>query len=405
MKKSLLVILVIILSLNCYSQITFEKGYYINNSDKRVDCLIKNVDWKNNPTKFEFKLTDNSESKILTIKSVKEFEIFKISKYVRSTVNIDRSSAAINELDKVKNPIFKEEKLFLKVLVEGSGSLFSYVDQNLKKFFYKTSDIIVKQLIFKKYLTPTNDVTYNNSFRQQLWKNLKCQNISVRDVERINYRRKELVKFFIKYNQCQGYDYKSFENLESKTDLFNLSIRAGLNSSSLEIQNINSAERSTSFGSKTGLRIGIEFEYVLPYNKNKWSLILEPTYQQFISEKEILGISTPTASFDDKITVDYTSIEVPIGIRHYMFLDNNSKLFINAAIIFDFASNSKFDFERLPDLDINSNNNLVIGFGYKHSNKYSLEFRYAGSRNILSNQSAWNSDYKNIAVIFGYTLF
>ena len=109
--------------------------------------------------------------------------------------------------------------------------------------------------------------------------------------------------------------------------------------------------------------------------------------------------------FDDKITVNYTSIELPIGIRHYMFLGNNSKLFINAALIYDFSQNSNFDFERLPDLDIKSNNNLVIGLGYKHHDKYSLEFRYAISRNLLSNQAVWNSDYNNIAIIFGYTLF
>ena len=47
-----------ILATNCCAQISFEKGYYIDNSNQKVDCLIKNVDWKNNPTSFEYKLSD-----------------------------------------------------------------------------------------------------------------------------------------------------------------------------------------------------------------------------------------------------------------------------------------------------------------------------------------------------------
>ncbi|WP_417619381.1 hypothetical protein [Oceanihabitans sediminis] len=73
MKKNLLFILIVILSANCYSQIIYENGYYIDNSGNKVDCLIKNVDWKDNPTSFEYKLTENSDKNIATLNTVKEF--------------------------------------------------------------------------------------------------------------------------------------------------------------------------------------------------------------------------------------------------------------------------------------------------------------------------------------------
>ena len=82
MKKQLLFLLITILSFNCYSQISFEKGYYIDNSNQKTNCLIKNIDWKNNPTQFEYKLSENSESKKKTIESIKEFGINNISKYI-----------------------------------------------------------------------------------------------------------------------------------------------------------------------------------------------------------------------------------------------------------------------------------------------------------------------------------
>ena len=119
MKMQLLFLLLTVLSINCYSQINFEKGHYINNENQKVQCFIKNVDWRNNPKEIYYKLSEDSETKILTIKSVKEFEIYNISKYVSSIVKIDRSSDNLNKLSDKKEPIFSEEELFLKVLVEG----------------------------------------------------------------------------------------------------------------------------------------------------------------------------------------------------------------------------------------------------------------------------------------------
>ena len=37
------------------AQTKFEKGYFVDNSGQRTEVLIKNLDWKNNPTEFEFK--------------------------------------------------------------------------------------------------------------------------------------------------------------------------------------------------------------------------------------------------------------------------------------------------------------------------------------------------------------
>jgi hypothetical protein len=61
--KILATILITILSVNCYAQISFEKGYYINNEEQRVECEIKNLDWKNNPKEFQFRVSEGTEQK------------------------------------------------------------------------------------------------------------------------------------------------------------------------------------------------------------------------------------------------------------------------------------------------------------------------------------------------------
>ena len=152
MKKKLLLALTVIFAINSYSQISFESGYFINNSNQKTECFIKNIDWANNPTEFEYKLTEKSEKKKATIKTVKEFSIYDTSKYVRATINIDISRNSNDELSTTKKAIFKEEELFLKVLIEGKASLYLYKYSNLTKFFFSKDGSKTEQLIFKKYL-------------------------------------------------------------------------------------------------------------------------------------------------------------------------------------------------------------------------------------------------------------
>lgn len=56
--KTILIFTLTILSINTFAQ-DFEKGFYIENNGKRVDCLIKNIDWLYNPESFEYKLNEN----------------------------------------------------------------------------------------------------------------------------------------------------------------------------------------------------------------------------------------------------------------------------------------------------------------------------------------------------------
>lgn len=409
MKKQFLFLLTIILSLNCQSQISFLKGYYIDNANQKVNCLIKNMDWKNNPTEFEYKLSENSEPQKKTISSVKEFGLDNISKYIRSIVNIDRSSDNINNLSKDKKPIFSEEQLFLNVLIEGKSSLYQYSDNDLTRYFYKTENSNIEQLIFKTYLISNNSIAKNNRFKQQLWNDLKCEGFKMSKIERLTYQKKELINFFIEYNNCNNQNYINFQEKQKK-DLFNLTIRPRLNNASLTM--INSTSKSISrdfdFDNTIGFGLGLEAEFILPFNKNKWTVAIEPTYHSYKGEKTFntSGVYGGIATSN----VNYSSIEIPISLRHYFFLNEDSKIFINVSFIFESRLKNSAEFTRkdhsnLYSLDIKSTPHAGLGLGYKYNDKYSLELRYQMKRNVLSNYAYWDSDYHNTSIIFGYSLF
>lgn len=190
MKKHLLFILILILKINCYAQIKFEKGYFINNSGERIECLIQNLDWKNNPSKFLYKTKGSSLEKENSISTTKEFGVYNISKYIRAKIDIDRSNNSINNLTNERRPIFKTETLFLKVLVEGQNNLYSYAKKNLNRFFYSAkNNTSIKQLIYKKFKFRNNKIGKNNRYKQQLIEVINCENISSKTVENIKYKK------------------------------------------------------------------------------------------------------------------------------------------------------------------------------------------------------------------------
>jgi len=392
-------------SFNGYSQINFENGYFINNSGEKIDCIIKNRDWKDNPSEFEYKLSEKSEIKSTTIQDVKEFGINNVLKYIRGTVNIDRSSDNLTKLSPERNPIFQKEQLFLKVLVEGKAKLFRYYEGSIIRYFYKTNNSNIEQLVYKRYKSDQNKIGVNNLFKQQLLLNVNCHDVSKNKIKYLAYNKNALIKFFMEYNECENSDFINYESKQQK-DLFNLGIKLGLNNSSFSMNN-GLSDQKLDFDNKFGFRFGIEAEFILPYNKNKWAIFLEPTYQYYKSEKDLVYIQTSTLTKTTNVDIDYSSIELPLGLRYYSFINDNSKLFFDVSYLIDFPLSSSISAEReeILDLEIDSRNNIAFGVGFKYNNRYSMEFRYHTSRNLLGDRAYWNSNYNTLSIIFGYTIF
>lgn len=391
-----------------FSQIRFEKGYFIDNSGKRTECLIKNVDWNYNPTSFEYKLSDDDKEKIQnTILNVKEFGINDQTKYTRFEVLIDRSSQDLNKLGINKEPIFNNETLFLKTLVAGDMNLYVYNDNNTKRFFYGETNIVPKQLVYLMYNLPDESkVGYNVFYKDQIKENLDCSSISKSSIDRLQYKENSLTNIFLKYNECSNPSIAKTK-FKSNNPIFNLSIRPRVSSNFFSFEN-SSLKTKVDFDKKINFSLGIEAELILPFNKNKWSLVLEPQYQYFKANQTISS-STTTGGYLVS-NVNYKSIDLPIGIRHYLFLNNKSKLFINIAYSINLDLGSEIQITRIDGskiydgLEFKSNTgNFVFGIGYKYD-KFSLEARVNTKRNMFSNYS-WSSNFNSTSLILGYTIF
>lgn len=410
MKKQILFIaFTFLLVIKGHSQITFENGYIVTENNQKTNCLIENVDWKNTPTNFRYRLSENQPIIEGDIKTIKEFGLTGKNKFIRSLVNIDRSTKNLQNMTRDKNPVFREENLFLQVLMEGNASLYLYDDGTVRRFFYKTNGQEIKQLVYKTYFAneDSDQIAKNNYFREQLYLDLKCDNIQQNEYETLNYTKNALLRIFTKYNKCTNSEFVDHE-VKEKKDLFNLNLRPRYNNSSLSMNNSVFEGLDFDFGGKSSFSLGIEAEFILPFNKDQWAIIVEPTYQYYKSEKTIESSQVVGGTLTGK--VDYKSIELPIGLRRYFFINKNVKIFANGSLVLDLNSNStasvtRKDGSELNKLEIKSGINFGLGLGVKFMDKFSAEVRYQTPRGLLAENPNWGSSYQTTSLIVGYSFF
>ena len=388
--RKLLVVWAVILCVNCHAQIQFEKGYFIDNAGGTVACLIRNTDWIHNPTTFEYRMSETSGTLKSSLRDVQEFGISNTVKYKRFNVKIDRSSSQMEKLSNKRAPEFMEETLFLKVLVEGKGSLYQFTDEGLSRFFYSIDGVEPAPLVYKEY-RGENGPAINKDHKQQLLNELKCAGLTEANARGTAYSTSALIKYFKAYNSCVQSPVTVFDENDDKA-IFKLTLRPGVVFSSLYVSN-ELAYEDMDYGNNTSFRVGVETELILPFNGNKWSVVLEPTYQQFKSDLQLGHYSA----------FEYSSIELPVGARRYFFLGKNAKMFMNAQFLLDIPIKSSFAIISLADLEVKGNYSAVAGMGLTIKDRFSIESRYQFNRQLFNGASFLDTRFHGIAIIVGYT--
>ncbi|MCA0933031.1 porin family protein [Lutimonas saemankumensis] len=398
MKKLFITFILCHLGLISTAQIEFEPGHYLDENGNQISGYIKNIDWKNNPSRFEFKSSTDSPSKTITANEATEFYVSG-NTFKKYSVQIDRSSSDIDKLSWNKQPQFKEELLFLRLEVQGSLDLYSYYDKNTFRYFMGEKEKAPEQLVYKKYRRSSSEIGSNNLYKQQLIQVMKCDGIKKNRFEQLEYTKKSMIKIFEDYNQCvdPSLNYQK----ETRKGVYRLSIRPGV---SFNSYNLSSSygyikEDVVTFDNMVGFRLGVEIEHIFPFNKNKWSLLTEPSFN-FVKGDAIDKDELPSS-------LSYTSFELPVGLRHYFFLNDKNKLYLNANLILVFPINSSVSLENQKDFEFEKGTNYSVSLGLKMSDKFSIEYQYKGKENWAFDRGLIRrtSSFGSMALILGYNIF
>jgi len=402
MNKLLPVLLLLLFSQSVLAQPVFEPATYKDNDGNIIEGFIKNLDWRSNPTEFDFKSSlENSNFVTLTISEVIEFEIIDYGKFVRSTVEVDRSTEDKTKLSISTTPEFNTEIHFLKLLIEGDASLYSYQEGNFIRYFFSTEQIKTTQLIYRLYKSD-DMIVFDNSFKKQLLTNLLCSEFLLTDFQILRYNRKDLLNHFVQYFDCNNlsstiYTYKrDFKRLI-------YSVKTGISISSIDFT------RRTYFRTEGNLQNGLgftllgELEFKLPFNNGKISALLEPGIQVFSADAPINYVINANETDTTTVNVNYKSILLPLGVRYHLLNSNKSNLYLSTYFGFDFPFQSEFTVGDELKVLIDYSTFFKVGLGFKYNQKFIFETNWRAPGNIATLKNGWIANFSSIQFILGYT--
>ncbi|MBC8753820.1 hypothetical protein H2O64_04010 [Kordia sp. YSTF-M3] len=394
------VLLFLMTTSGIFAQVNFEKGHFITESDQKIECYIKNEDWNNTPSKFEYKETLDGDVKVLRLGNFKTLVIDNAFKFEKHTVQFDDSSRALNELSFDRNPNFKEKTVLLNVLIEGKVTLLSYIDNEIRAYYYKKGTGKVAPLIYKVFTTEDRKILYNTRYRQQLLTEFPCDAITENTILKTDYSAGDLSSFFLKYNECEG--ETAIQYKKTKKGTFHGRVFGGFynSSSDTELELPVLTRSGIDMEAAWAPTFGVELEYVLPFNKNKWSVFIAPNYSSYEGEGSFFDLMV-----ERRFSVEYSAIQIPIGFRHSMFINDNSKIFLSGAVLIDIPLTTGTGGNvTLPEGDFRTSAGTAIGIGYSYD-KYSIEARYLPNRELLERSTQASVKLNQFSITVGYTIF
>jgi len=408
MVKKVVYILLYVIPQISFSQTKFQEGYFIDNTGQKFEVLIFNESWKNNPTKFKYKTSEDAKSDTKDINSVKEFGIIGKTKFIRRKLNIDVSPDSLNSLLYSREPEWEEKTVYLKTLVEGEASLYYYEGSALERYFFSSKNSEIEQLVYKRYLVEASVTRENNDYKRQIIDAFRghCDKITVNDISDLNYKYNKLTALFLKYNTCSSDTISTVSNntnfVQNKRKVkFSIRAKVGLNSTTISVSNDVGQPFAANFGSGSTYRLELEGEFIMPFNNNKWS-----GFAGFAKNGDV-NQEDSTNSFVFK----YSYLEIPFGVRHYIFLNDKSKIGLQVGYTFDIPSN--FVIDRLGSQSVAEplisgdavNGNFTFGGGFYYD-KFALEANLSLRKQIVKNSTLfYKSNFQSLNLTLGYTIF
>ena len=380
------------IGLNIIAQTNFEKGYYITINGNKVECYIKNDDWLHSPLYIKYKMNENSKINTISNKQINKLVIPNKFIFERHLVDIEKQDSNLNKLTESRKFNYNKESLFLKVLVDGKARLLKYNDKNVNYFYYQNNKKVLP-LKYKVFKSKKNILLKNLDFQQTLKNEFNCSSKKIN--YKIKYKESSIVKYFQEYNKCINSSFNTFSN-ETKKGKLNIYGKVSVGIANSDIL-FSGTYTKYEFNSKLIFKLGLEFEYILPFNNNKWAVFAEPTYQSYSTESKPL--SQGAASF---LSINYKSIELPIGVRHFLFTKNSNKFYLNAGFNLDNILSGEINFNNSSIQELGTLVNYFLGFGYNYKNKYTIELRVNTPRDLTRLNANNTVNYNDFSLKLGY---
>ena len=399
----LLATVLLLSSMSVYSQKI--NGYIVKNDGERIECHVFNSGNEEATTFYMYILPGNSKSQKMDLAAVKEFGLDNGQKFIRELIQIDVSSDRIKRAEEAEYlPEFQEGHAYLKVLYEGPrASLYSYFDEGRMFFYYKVRESNIALLFYKQYRVEVDgghikEIIVDNTYKEQLSTAFKPDDPKM--MKRLTYTKKSLMRFFETVNQAE---VGSAPILYKKISqgYFRANVSGGLNFNNYLIQNLDYSQVIV-FPQKLSFTYGLEFEYILPYNKHRWGLFLGANHSSYQS-------SDASKVGNDNLTdfeINYKAFDFPMGISLNVPVYKNISVFSKVGFVPQLITESSYLTLGAKDYHyaFESVGSAVFTAGVRVG-RFSAEYRYFTNRNITQNIYSRGSTLAQSSILVGVSLF
>ncbi|WP_152611341.1 hypothetical protein [Psychroserpens mesophilus] len=253
MKKSLLVLLSVLLTISMFSQNVFQNGSYTTNNQEEVNGLIKVVSESN----IIYKQSDDAKETMFTSETIQGYTLNDPFRKFTSLSENNTPSA------------------FYEYVIEGDISLLI-----LNKVYYihnQTNGL--KKLEVKKIEQSTDQGVFESTINSYIgilsYYAKDCPSLQA-DVNSVVYRRNSLSEFVIKLNECNNNPINDYSE-DPAINLLELGITAGGNYAAFEDARTSGYKTD---GGDFGLSLSAYLSYSPNITKNKISFFLGVEYNQ-----------------------------------------------------------------------------------------------------------------------------
>lgn len=396
MKQILLTMLLFYFS--SFSQSNFHKGYFIDNKNTKIECLIKYENPLSTPSVFEYKLSEEAEPNYLNLQNSKLISIENIAKFVNATVAIDNHTSNIQNLERNKDITTSLKNCFLKVILEGKYTLYAY-DENVERFFYSKDNKEIILLKYKQYYDydSPSEISENTTFKRQLWNEVICESPKAQEINSLNYKLSDLEEYFTKINECISGQKQPIISKKYK-GYFN--VKASVYANFLNVQ---FTADEFQFSSKTSFTLTGQFEYVFSFNNFRWSVNIEPVYFKYADQSKYNNVNFFTGYNDLSVNTKINFFALPVGISYSFYKKENQQAYINLAqSIINSVNNNYYSIDNKPNVNFTLNNpSFSVGLGYNYQG-FEMQYNFYPNFN---NKDDYSFNLSRNAVIIRYTLF
>jgi hypothetical protein len=281
------------------------------------DTLVGTVyyeNWDQNPASIWFSEKGDAYKKYLPA----DLQSFRVGEdvYLSAEVDVERSSRESESLSFKTKMLLKQQSVFLKVLVLGPKSLFSYKDASGNDFFYIRNDSTFKLLEYKKIYDYSNGKTRvleNKKYVGQLTLYLMDRPDLQETINKVDYTKNSMLALFEKY-----YKDKRVARLLEKSKLkgkTHFGVFAGPTNNLIQFSGMSFPEFTHGLvPTKITLTPGLFLEITEPRNFGRWSVYGDIQYDTYqFASKIILDAN----KIHTKLDLDYLKLNAMLRYKIY----------------------------------------------------------------------------------------